>query len=334
MRLLIVVLCLTFTFIHASAHAEYREVRNLSISATSLSQFLVDAGAGDLTVTGSVTARTIMVGAEIVVLGLSDIRAQEYIEKEVTVELFREGNKGKLNSIVGRKNSSWIGRKLTGSASVNIHLSVTVPHKIALNLRDTSGDLSLENLNQSVNINDEDGDIILESLIGSVDIRDKDGHIRMQNVDGRVNVEDESGDVRLENNSGDLFIKDDSGDIEIKEHKGAIEITDDKGEIEIDNSNGPVIITDDSGDIDIHHIDGAVSIKDDAGNIRARDIKGNISVDDKSGDINISKVAGTVTVDYDSGNLELDEISKDVVIVRRGTGTLRIGTVKGTVKMR
>lgn len=327
-------LCLAFTVIAASAQAEYREVHNLSIDAASLSQFVVDVGAGDLEISGDANATAVTVVATIIVEGVSDSRAQEFVKNHVKVELFRKGEKGQLNSIIGSRNTSWLSRMLSGSMSVRADLVVVVPHNIALDIDDGSGHMLLERLSQSVKIDDDSGDIKIKHIAGALSIKDDSGHIDARSIQGPLNIDDDSGDVILEDVNGDVYIEDDSGHITIDQLTGALEIDDDSGDIEIDNAVGALTISDDSGHIDIRHLAGVVTIEDDSGDVRAKHVEGNMSVHDKSGHIIISQLIGSVEVSDDSGDIDLDEISQDVIILRNGSGSLRLGTVGGAIRMR
>lgn len=127
-----------------------------------------------------------------------------------------------------------------------------------------------------------------------------------------------------------LAIDDGSGPIAVSDISGTVRIDDGSGPIEVDNS-GDVDIDDGSGSITLENT-GAVRIDDGSGSITIAGAAGDVYVEDGSGTIEIRRVAGSVTIDDGSGDIEIDDVEHDLVIEEEGSGSLRYGNVRGTVR--
>lgn len=153
-----------------------------------------------------------------------------------------------------------------GSNYVWMDLRIEVPDKLALDVQDSSGDMSLKN-------------------IAAVQIKDSSGEIEVQNARGPVSISDSSGDIEVNESDGDVTIESDSsGDIDVTGVNGTVLVkSDSSGDIEVsDVSNDVVVERDSSGDISVNDVDGDFRVlKDGSGGIRSRNVKGEVDIPEK-----------------------------------------------------
>ena len=142
-------------------------------------------------------------------------------------------------------------------------LTIKLPQNLALDVRDSSGDMWLKN-------------------VAAVQIKDSSGDIEVESARGSVSIADSSGDIEIEGVEGDLIIESDSS-----------------GDIDATDINGSVLVmSDSSGDIDASDVrDDFVVERDSSGDISADDIGGDFRVlRDGSGSITSSGVEGEVDI--------------------------------------
>jgi ribosomal protein L24E len=217
---------------------------SLSLSASSLSQFDIEAGAGSLIVKGDDSATEITVHA--------DIRTTE--EKNYVLELDRSGDTAKL---VARHNSHvgyWNG------SSPKIDLTVTMPANLMLDIDDGSGNIKVTNINNGLVLEDGSGSASLEDIKGDVTIDDGSGDLFVKNVQGNIELEDGSGGLTVSNVTGDIEIDDGSGELTVMDVTGKVTIDDGSGSIDVSRAGSLKIIDSGSGGLSISKIKGEVDI--------------------------------------------------------------------------
>ena len=133
----------------------------------------------------------------------------------------------------------------------------------------------------------------------AIDVKDSSGELTIRNV-GDANVDDSSGGIEIRGVRGNLTLRDSSGDIEIEDVTGDVRIPQDgSGGIDITHVGGSVTIDDDgSGSIDIRDVKHNVRIgSDGSGSIDVVGVGGDFTVGSKgSGSVSYDRVAGRVDV--------------------------------------
>lgn len=240
------ILCAVLSFPH-------EEVKSLALSAEGIDTLMVDCGAGFLDVKGLEGHEAIEVSAEIILKGKKEKRAQEFIRKNVKLELKQKGNRAILISEVKQKFSlfSW--------KTAVINLTVHIPKTINLKVDDGSGWIKVEN------------------TAGQVYIDDGSGKIGVVNIAGNVEIDDGSGDIDVLEVTGDVIINDGSGSVVVKQASGDVEVDDGSGTVRIRSAGGNVTVSDSSGSIYVEDVEGDFVLKDDgSGGLHIKDIKGRI----------------------------------------------------------
>jgi len=210
----------------------YTEVRDLTLQSAGLTEFVIDAGAGSLSVTGVDSDGDILVKATIIIEGEDEADARKLIEKRLKLRLESDGDRAELESGF---ESSW---RWDGNATID--LDVHMPAGMALRVDDGSG---------STTITDVTGDVFVDDGSGSLQVTNA----------GSVTVDDGSGSIRVSAASGDVYINDGSGTIEIRGVGGSVRIDDGSGHITVDDVEKDLIIEDDgSGGLTYTNVRGVV----------------------------------------------------------------------------
>lgn len=158
------------------------------------------------------------------------------------------------------------GGFFSGNRYVYVDLELTVPEHIALDVKDSSGDLEIENV-ASTRIRDSSGDIEVTDLTGTLTIEDSSGQIDFIDIEGDVEiVADSSGDISGRDVTGSVRVgRDSSGDIRFQDVGGDVTIErDSSGSIRVVAVGGDFrVLNDGSGDISHRDVSGAVDIPED-----------------------------------------------------------------------
>ena len=172
----------------------------LNVSGSDLLK--VAAAAGDLEITGE-SGRS-----EVEIRGRVCVSEEEWLD-EATIEI----STGEVASIavVLPDSNGW---SLWGNRYAYIDLELLVPNGLDLDVKDSSGDIEIENV-AAVRLKDSSGDIEINDVAGTVEIKDSSGDIRVQDVAGDFTVHsDSSGQIRGSDIEGNVLVENDSsGDI-------------------------------------------------------------------------------------------------------------------------
>jgi len=163
-------------------------------------------------------------------------------------------------------DSDW-GWSFTGKNYVWMDLRVEVPDDLALEVKDSSGDMFLRN-------------------IAAVEVTDSSGDIEIEAAGGPITISDSSGDIDVDEAEGDLTIESDSsGDINANDIRGSVLVVNDSsGDIDVSYiSDNVVVERDSSGDIKATHVGGDFRVlKDGSGGISSDDVSGDVQIPEKS----------------------------------------------------
>lgn len=217
----------------AAARAQnYDEPRNATVPASGATVLKIDARAGLLRVTG----RTDI--TEVRVRGTARASSKSLLA-DIKLEAERRGDEVTVRAVMPEMDDccGWNREAL-------LDLVIEVPAKLAVDIDDTSGDLTVES------------------------------------VAAKVRIDDKSGNIRVRD-TGDVWIRDTSGGIDIRGVKGSVEIEEDSsGEIEVDDVTGSVHVgRDSSGSIDVSRVGGDFVVDHDgSGSIDYDQVKGKVDI--------------------------------------------------------
>lgn len=232
---------------------KYSEVRNFELDGSGLSELFIDAGAGEMVVTGVEGSNEVVVVATITVDTSDPDDGAKFVEDRLRLSLERDGDRAELSADF---SPGW-GR----GKSAAIDLDVRMPAQLALVIDDGSGPIVVDNISSTVRIDDGSGPIELGNS-GDVDIDDGSGSITIENT-GAVKIDDGSGSIRVVGAAGDVYVKDGSGTIEIRGVDGSVTVDDGSGDIEIDDVERDVVIEGEgSGSLRYTNVRGTVQQDD------------------------------------------------------------------------
>jgi hypothetical protein len=212
------------------------------------------------------------VAGELEIVGVSNsdqavIRGKACASKESWLEESRvdtkTGRHAEISVNLPATNGSW---SLFGNNYVWLDLYIEVPESLMLEVRDSSGDLSLDNI-AGVQLQDSSGDIKITNVRGAVSVRDSSGDIDIEDIEGDFTIDaDSSGDIYVKNINGTVLVKQDSS-----------------GDIRISHVSDNVIVErDSSGDIRVSDVGGDFRVlKDGSGSISSNDVRGEVQLPQK-----------------------------------------------------
>jgi hypothetical protein len=224
-------------FMASLAYAEwgdFREERNLELSAQGISGIEIESHAGSLTVTGRSASNTILVTAIIDVPGHSDEQAQKLIASDLILTLEQNGDKAVLKGFFDEGNWDW-------GDSPHVRLEVSVPDNFSLKVNDSSGSITVGDVSGDIDIDDSSGSIDMDDVGGVITIVDSSGSISIKGAGGSVTIDDGSGSIKVRDVAGSVTIDDGSGSISVKNIDQDLTIlSDGSGSVKYANIGGQV----------------------------------------------------------------------------------------------
>lgn len=216
----------------------------------------VMAAAGDLEITGSSGSQVARIKGRVCVseeewLDESGVEARSGKRAEIEVQL--------------PDTSGW---SLMGRRYAYIDLDIEVPDSLALEVKDSSGDVEISGVG-AVSVTDSSGDVTIEDSAGPVEVEDSSGDIEFADIKGDVTIEsDSSGDITGHDIGGTvLVVSDSSGEIRFR-----------------DVGENFIVERDSSGDISAHRVGGDFEVlRDGSGDIDATDVEGEVRTPDDRG---------------------------------------------------
>ena len=255
---------------------DYEKSLDINLATGSADNFVLDAGAGSLTIMG-------VKGLEEVQIKAQACASSENILEDISLI---EGNRGK--SITLRTKTpdlnSW-----TGNRYAFIDLQIQMPASMAAEVDDGSGSLEIENI-AAVTLDDGSGSLEIRHISGNVSVEDGSGSIDIADIGGTLELEDGSGEINIDGVEGSVLIDEDGS--------GSIEIANVSRDVQIDE--------DGSGEIRVTDVGGNVTVgRDGSGSINVKSVAGDFNVErDGSGDISYASIQGEVSVPDDRRQLK------------------------------
>jgi hypothetical protein len=246
---LLLLVALSFSYAAQSREA-------LTLAAAGCQSLKIDCGAGDLKVQGDEKLEQIEVEAVLDARGISESELPEFKKENVILKLEKRGDQAVL---IARIDEDFSFGMLFGGHDAHIDLEVRLPRRLALDVEDGSGNITIRDLGNGLELEDGSGDIKLDGIGGQVEIDDGSGDMILANLKGKVEIDDGSGDIELKDAGGDVFVEDGSGQMELINIAGSVEIDDGSGDIVIDGVEKDVTIEEaGSGGLEIRNVKGKV----------------------------------------------------------------------------
>lgn len=251
--------CLLLYQFSTSASADgckFEKDIDLTLDVSASDVLAISAAAGDLDIVG------VSGSAQAVIHGKACASKESWLEESGVST--STGQRAQINvNLPDASGNDW---SLFGNSYAWLDLHIEVPQELALEIKDSSGDMSLKNT-ASAQIQDSSGDIDIEDARGPVSIRDSSGDIDIDELNGDLTI--------VADSSGDIYARDIKGSVLIKQ--------DSSGDIRVSHvSENVVVERDSSGDISARDVGGDFRVlKDGSGDIRSSNIKGKVEIPQK-----------------------------------------------------
>jgi hypothetical protein len=224
----------------SAAGCDLRAPRSATVDAAGARVVRIEARAGDLRVTGKP--------------GLNQVAA------EGTACAPDQDTLDQIELIAERRGDEVVleARIPDGRGARHLDLEITVPESLAAIVHDSSGDATFENL-ASLDLRDSSGDVTLRGAAGDVSIEDSSGDLEIERVGGSLTVSDNSGDIEIDGVRGEVVVeRDGSGDITARNvGKNFIVRSDGSGGIRAEDVAGDFVVErDGSGGVEFARVAG------------------------------------------------------------------------------
>jgi hypothetical protein len=248
---------------------EVQADRALDVEADGIETLELLARAGDLVIEGRADVRRIELR------GKACASSDELLAR---IQLAQRGDGARrtVEVLMPELSSGW------GNEQAWLDLRVLVPARLALQLKDSSGDTEVRGI-ASLDVSDSSGDLTLRDIAGDLALQDSSGDVQAHGIGGSVEVRiDSSGDLEIEQVQGAVrILRDSSGSIALRDVRGDATVeVDSSGEIEFDRIGGSALVgTDSSGSIRAHDIARDFTVRrDGSGEIAHSGVQGTLSI--------------------------------------------------------
>ncbi|GAE30788.1 hypothetical protein [Halalkalibacter hemicellulosilyticus] len=223
----------------------------LELDANNIDTFMIDHDEGDVHIRSSDSTNMIEVEATFSAISDEEELAAAFLERNLTLSLENVDGVAMLKSSVKRiANESEEG---------DIHLQISVPAHLKVELKQNAGMLHIQGLQEELVVQHGTDSLVVEDVEANVTITDGAGSVQLMNV---------IGDTRINNATGQTIVT---------ESAGNIVITNGKGDIELEGFDGTVSVRSGAGHISINQVDGDVTLIESA--------QGNVEIENVSGEI-------------------------------------------------
>lgn len=190
------------------------------------------------------------------------------------------------------------------------YINITGPEAIALDLKGSSGNISVEKVkNENTFLKVSSGNITATNLAGNLTIRASSGNLNVSNLEGNINAGITSGNANFNSVKGNLDYESTSGSLEANDISGEINVG----------------LT--SGNAKLNNIGKLGSIRFTSGNIRANNagLGENTNFNGTSGNFNIQTPSNLKEFNFSlkasSGNLKVGGINTGKTLeIENGSG--------------
>lgn len=209
---------------------DYSEQREQTLDAASLTELMVSAKAGELTIKGEPGRQEITANATV-------CASSKELLAESRLNMESNGRRGEV-SVELPRSRSW-----GDDDHVSMDLELRVPDTLELDVDDSSGELEITNV-ASLKLDDSSGSIYVRDVRGDLSIEDSSGSLKARGVGGAVTISDSSGSIDVSDVLGSVLIERDTS--------GSIEVSDVGGDFTVGR--------DGSGGIDYRNVAGRVDV--------------------------------------------------------------------------
>lgn len=249
------------------------------------------------------------------------------------------------------------------SLPVDVSTLITVDNSIgSLKVQGVNGRYEIKNT-ERVEIADVKGSIRIDAPRGAVDLKNISGDIQLNDLRRNANLSMISGSIRIEAQGNKVVVDKASGPVDARISDGRLELTDigmnlpqstrseqtvflhnvSNSQLILQGIKGLIVIDAQITGVEASAVSGGVKINSTFKDIKASDINGDVSVTSDTGDVRIENVRGDVTVETDKNitarNVKglLNVTSRtggiDLSVTEKLTANIRAVNEKGRLKI-
>jgi DUF4097 and DUF4098 domain-containing protein YvlB len=256
------------------------------------------------------------------------VSVQGELDEKAKAFVFEKKGSEIILKVVMPKHINDLDWKNNGSA-----LIVKIPNSMRLIFKGVSSNVSVKSLTRSSKVKTVNGDIDAEDLSGHVELSSVNGNIKSKNLSGKVELSTVSGDIKDKESTGKLFIKAISGSVSSNSLASEVKAKCVSGSISLTLANiDQLAMSTISGEVKAElslNTSGLVKMSSVSGDIALKFL--NIS----NATFNLSANAGGDLVNKltDDKAQRSKHKAKLNFVIGDGNGSVRAGTVSGTVKV-
>lgn len=165
-----------------------------SLDATDATKLVVENSRGNLTLTGSDSE-------QVLVSGKVDSAAESLV--------FEQQGDAIVLKVIMPENKSFRGKSSSD-------LSITLPKRLALEVKTVSASVEVSGLSKAVNIETVSGSVKCQNLLGGAKINSVSGELKLLQTDGTLALSSVSGDIEVQSDATSVSISAISGDVQAK----------------------------------------------------------------------------------------------------------------------
>jgi DUF4097 and DUF4098 domain-containing protein YvlB len=247
-----------------------------------------------------------------------------------------------------------------GEVNYSGHLDFQVPERIALLIKNASGNITAtglkgrpchlesnygtiraEDITTDLTLRSSSGNVAFEKVEGQVECKVSYGNINASNIRGKMQIHSSSGNIQLADLAGDLEIKSSYGNTDIKRLKGNLQVKTSSGHIKAEAVEGPIsYVACSYGSITLTNMTSSLTVKASSGSVTLQGIRGNVSANSAYGKQHLNDIQGDVHITSSSGNIDLNNLNGALTInstyghvsAENCRGAIDIKTQSGNIK--
>lgn len=231
------------------AAQEHTSPRDAVVDARGATRVRVDALAGSLRIEGRAGLR------EVRIRGVARANDRKYLD---AMRLTADRSGGEVRVAVEIPEV----RGFFGRVQRVVDLVIEVPEGMAMDVEDSSGETVVRRVG-ALRLRDSSGELTIEDVRGDLDVTDSSGGITIAQVAGGVRVTDSSGELSIRDVRRDVVVDEDSsGEIDVVGVGGDVLVREDgSGGIRVDRVGGDLTVRDDgSGGVQVGRVGGTVRV--------------------------------------------------------------------------
>lgn len=273
LMLALVIVLVTGVHEAGAAASWYEETVQKTVPVRDEKLLIIITKSGDITVTGEKGRGDIALRL-IKKVKADDAKEAERLASQMELEINHEEKAVRINTVypkLGEGKRSIFSYLFDRYPRMRMELFLTVPDGMEVEVETASGDVSVQDMNNTVDITAASGDVEVNSVAGDVVVHVASGDIEVVRVNGNAKLVSASGDVKGRDVTGSCFINTASGDVDLENVDGDLELRTVTGDASVDGV-------------------GSVDYNGMSGSVRFIEVRGGVSASAASGDLSFQLV--------------------------------------------